>query len=63
MAKLYLVRHGKASAGWGMEKDPGLDDLGHAQAKAAALTISPLGSTAHYHKSACQNKGDFQAFD
>ena len=43
MAKLYLVRHGKATAGWGMEKDPGLDDLGHAQAKAAALTLAPLG--------------------
>ena len=43
MAKLYLVRHGKAAAGWGMEKDPSLDDLGHAQAKAAALTLAPLG--------------------
>ena len=43
MAKIYLVRHGKAMAGWGMEKDPGLDDLGHAQAKAAALTLAPLG--------------------
>ncbi len=43
MAKIYLVRHGKAAAGWGMEKDPGLDDLGHAQAKAAALTLAPLG--------------------
>jgi len=43
MATLYLVRHGKAMAGWGVEKDPGLDDLGHAQAKAAALTLAPLG--------------------
>lgn len=43
MAKLYLVRHGKASAGWGMEIDPGLDDLGQSQAKAAALSLSPLG--------------------
>jgi len=43
MAQIYLVRHGKAMAGWGMEKDPGLDDLGHAQAKAAALTLAPLG--------------------
>ena len=42
MAKIYLVRHGRAMAGWGMEKDPGLDDLGHAQAKAAALTLAPL---------------------
>ena len=43
MAKLYLVRHGKATAGWGMQKDPGLDDLGQAQAKAAARTLAPLG--------------------
>ena len=43
MAKLYLVRHGKATADWGMQKDPGLDDLGQAQAKAAALTLAPLG--------------------
>ena len=43
MAKIYLVRHGKATAGWGIQKDPGLDDLGHAQAKTAALTLAPLG--------------------
>ena len=43
MVKFYLVRHGKATAGWGMEKDPGLDDLGRAQAKAATLTLDPLG--------------------
>ena len=61
MAKLYLVRHGKATSGWGMEKDPGLDDLGHSQAKAAALSLVPFGSAAHYHQSPCQNAGDFQA--
>jgi broad specificity phosphatase PhoE len=43
MATLYLVRHGKALSGWDLEKDPGLDDLGRTQAKAAALTLSPLG--------------------
>ncbi len=43
MAKIYLVRHGKAAAGWGIEKDPGLDDLGRAQAQTAALTLAPLG--------------------
>ena len=43
MAILYLVRHGKAASGWGMQKDPGLDDLGRAQAKAAALKLAPLG--------------------
>ena len=44
MAKFYLVRHGKATAGGGMQKDPGLDDLGRAQAKAAALALAPLGT-------------------
>jgi broad specificity phosphatase PhoE len=28
---------------WGMEKDPGLDDRGRAQARATALTLAPLG--------------------
>ena len=46
MATLYLVRHGKASTGWGLEKDPGLDDLGRIQAKAAARTLAPLGPMA-----------------
>ena len=43
MTKLYLVRHGQASAGWGMESDPGLDNRGVAQAKNAALEMAPLG--------------------
>ena len=43
MAIIYLVRHGKASSSWGLEKDPGLDDLGQTQAKAAAQTLAPLG--------------------
>ena len=43
MATLYLVRHGNAAAGWGLAKDPGLDDLGRAQAKAAAQTLAPWG--------------------
>jgi broad specificity phosphatase PhoE len=43
MAKIYLVRHGRAASGWGVEKDPGLDEVGHAQAKAAAQRLSPLG--------------------
>jgi broad specificity phosphatase PhoE len=43
MAKLYLVRHGRAASGWGMEKNPGLDELGHAQARAAAQWLVPLG--------------------
>jgi broad specificity phosphatase PhoE len=43
MAKIYLVRHGQAAAGWGLEKDPGLDDLGRSQAQAAARQLAPLG--------------------
>lgn len=43
MARLYLVRHGKAAAGWGAELDPGLDATGRAQAKALAEALAPLG--------------------
>jgi broad specificity phosphatase PhoE len=30
--RLHLVRHGQAAAGWGEDRDPGLDEVGHAQA-------------------------------
>jgi broad specificity phosphatase PhoE len=53
--RLILVRHGKAAAGWDTDMDPGLDDLGHAQAAAVArdlvgkgpldLVVSPLRRT------------------
>ena len=43
MAKIYLVRHGRTTSRWGMEKDPGLDELGRAQAKAAARRLASLG--------------------
>ncbi len=43
MAKLYLVRHGQAASGWGLEKDPGLSVLGGVQANAAARALAPLG--------------------
>lgn len=43
MAKLYLVRHGQAASGWGLEKDPGLNALGRAQAQTAAQNLAPLG--------------------
>jgi broad specificity phosphatase PhoE len=42
-ARLRLVRHGRAAAGWDNDRDPGLDDLGRAQAEAVALALSPLG--------------------
>lgn len=34
MARIYLVRHGQAAAGFDADHDPGLNDLGHAQSKA-----------------------------
>jgi broad specificity phosphatase PhoE len=43
MAKVYLVRHGKAEAGFGDAADPGLDALGHAQAETVAQKLKPLG--------------------
>jgi broad specificity phosphatase PhoE len=43
MAKLYLVRHGKATAGWDEDYDPGLDGLGRSQAQRAAEALKPLG--------------------
>jgi broad specificity phosphatase PhoE len=43
MARLYLVRHGKAAAAWGDDADPGLDDTGRAQAEAMAASLAPLG--------------------
>ena len=43
MAKLYLVRHGKAAAGWDEDYDPGLDELGRSQARLAAEALKPLG--------------------
>src|SRR4051812_22699155 len=36
MARLYLIRHGRPSATWGgHDDDPGLDEAGAAQARAA----------------------------
>jgi broad specificity phosphatase PhoE len=52
MPLIYFVRHGKAAAGFGEDADPGLNDLGRAQAAAiaprliaaapAALVSSPM---------------------
>jgi broad specificity phosphatase PhoE len=42
-ARLRLVRHGRAAAGWDDHRDPGLDDVGRAQAAAMALSLAPLG--------------------
>ena len=39
MTKIHLVRHGKAAAGFGSHKDPGLDELGRNQAQAVAAML------------------------
>ncbi len=43
MARIRLVRHGHAAAGFGDAADPGLDDAGRAQARAMAEHLAPLG--------------------
>ena len=42
MPTIYLVRHGKAAAGFGSHPDPGLNELGQAQAQATARTLAEL---------------------
>jgi probable phosphoglycerate mutase len=43
--RIYLVRHGEAAASWGQSADPGLSELGHAQAKNSAAGLeTQLGS-------------------
>jgi len=41
--RLYLIRHGRASAGFAEAHDPGLDELGLEQALAVAQELAPLG--------------------
>ena len=43
MRRVILVRHGEAAAGWGDDLDPGLSELGHAQARHVAESLKPLG--------------------
>jgi len=43
VSALYLVRHGRAAAGWDEDPDPGLDDLGRSQAEVLASRLGPLG--------------------
>jgi broad specificity phosphatase PhoE len=43
MARLYMIRHGRAEAGFGESMDPGLDELGHSQALAVAEKMKALG--------------------
>ena len=37
---LHLVRHGRASAGWDADPDPGLDEVGEAQARAVGAALA-----------------------
>lgn len=46
MTRIYLVRHGKAAAGWDGHADPGLDPLGETQSRIAADFLAPLGPLA-----------------
>jgi len=48
MATLFLVRHGRAAAGFGVHHDPGLDDLGRAHAASTAAVLAPLGPLTIY---------------
>ena len=43
MPRIWLVRHGRAVAGFGTHRDPGLDELGLAQAEAVAERLAPIG--------------------
>jgi broad specificity phosphatase PhoE len=44
MTAIYMIRHGKPASTWGEEADPdpGLDETGHAQARAAADALMAL---------------------
>jgi broad specificity phosphatase PhoE len=44
--RVTLVRHGRAAAGWNVDPDPGLDDLGRSQADAMAAHLAPSGPLA-----------------
>src|SRR6185312_15857584 len=46
MARIYMVRHGQAEAGFGGAMDPGLNALGREQAEAVAQTLAPRGPLA-----------------
>lgn len=42
--EIHLVRHGRAAAGWDTDVDPPLDELGRAQAAAAADVLAGMGT-------------------
>lgn len=46
LVRLYLIRHGRPSAGFAEAIDPGLDEIGKAQAATAAQELASLGPLA-----------------
>lgn len=46
MTRIYLVRHGRAAAGWDTDPDPGLDRIGNEQAAEVCARLAPLGPLA-----------------
>jgi broad specificity phosphatase PhoE len=44
MARVHLVRHGRASAGWDRDRDPSLDAIGEDQAVRVAERLAPLAA-------------------
>jgi len=43
VTRLVLVRHGRPDGTWGQDPDPGLDAVGHEEARAVADVLAPLG--------------------
>jgi broad specificity phosphatase PhoE len=43
MTRVYMVRHGRAAAGWNVDPDPALDELGRTQSLAVAGKLSSRG--------------------
>jgi broad specificity phosphatase PhoE len=43
MARIHMIRHGRAAAGFGESMDPGLDEFGQSQAEAVAEKLKALG--------------------
>jgi broad specificity phosphatase PhoE len=41
--RVRLVRHGRSAGTWGDDPDPGLDEVGIAEAEAIAATLAPTG--------------------
>jgi broad specificity phosphatase PhoE len=46
---VYLIRHGKPAAAFGDHDDPGLDETGHAQARAIAARLMALPNAERPH--------------